>query len=178
MFPGNESAPQAEVGDRRSFERRAFAIELARVHGAGRRVERHVEEHRAAARGQRTAAGGRAFPFGAPGSLKCRWTSITAGKNGQPARVDFFASARKLRADRLNAAVFDRDVGRSTQLPVTNVPPRMTRSAMRALQFLEKRKPAASAAATSSSSTASVRMMADAAGTRAETASPPAFVRP
>ena len=62
---GHQSAPQREVGDGRRFERRALAVEVRRRDGAGRRVERHVEEQRAAAGRQRAAAGGRSFPFGA-----------------------------------------------------------------------------------------------------------------
>ena len=95
---GNQAAPQPEVGDGRGFERRALAVEFARVHRARRRVERHVEEHCSAARGQRPAAGGRAFPFGAARLVEMQMDVDHGRKHVQPARVDLLRRTRKLRA--------------------------------------------------------------------------------
>ena len=108
---GNQPTPQAEIGDRRRFERCALAVKLARIYGAGGRVERHVEEHRSAACGQSTAAGGGTLPLGAPGFVEMQMDVDHCGEHMQSASIDFFATALKLRADRLNFSVFNREVG-------------------------------------------------------------------
>ncbi len=106
----HDAAPQPEVGDRGSLERRALAVELARVHGAGRRVQRHVEEHRPAARCQRPAAGSRTFPLGAPRFVEVQMDVDHGREHVQPASVDLFGPAGKFRSDRLNPAVFNGNV--------------------------------------------------------------------
>ncbi len=92
------------------FQRGAFAVELARVDRAGRGVERHVEEERAAAGCQRAASGGGAFPFGAAGLVEVEMDVDDAWENMQSAGVDFFGGAGKVRADGGDPAVFDGEI--------------------------------------------------------------------
>ena len=93
------------------FERSAaLAIERRGIDGAGRRVQRHVEEQRSTARGQRAASRRGAFPFRAARLVEVQVDVDQPGKHVQSARVDFFSRSWELRADRYNLAVFNRDV--------------------------------------------------------------------
>ena len=113
----HEPAPQAEVGNRRRFERRPLRVHLAAVHGARRGVERHVEEHRAAAGRQRAAAAGRAFPLGASRLVEMDVHVDHRGQHQEAAGVDLLAGPRQLRSDRGDAPIVDRDVGLAARPP-------------------------------------------------------------
>ena len=94
----DDAAPQGEVGDATPFERVALGVELAAFDRARRRVQRHVEEQRAAARRQRAAAGGRAFPLGAARLVEVHVDVDQARQDGESAGIDLFGRAGQLRA--------------------------------------------------------------------------------
>ena len=89
----NKAAPHAEVGNRRLFERLSLAIDFACIHGAGSGVQRHVEEHRAAAGRERAASSRRAFPLGATWFVEVHMNVDGAGKDEEPACFDFLGVA-------------------------------------------------------------------------------------
>ena len=106
----HEPTPEREVRDRRGLERRALALDLARVDAAGRRVERHVEEQRATIRRQRAATGGRAFPPGSPRLVEVQVHVDDTGHHHESRRIDLLSRARGARTDRRDASVLDGNV--------------------------------------------------------------------
>ena len=87
--------PICEVRHGGGLERRALAIELARVDGARRRVEGHVEEQRAAAGRESAAPGGRAFPLGPAGLVEVQVHVDHARQDGQALRIDLLRVRRR-----------------------------------------------------------------------------------
>ena len=88
------------------------------VDRARRRVERHVEEQRAAAGRQRAAAGRRAFPLGAARLVEVQVHVDQAGQHEQAARIDLLARRPAAPAPIVgDAPVLDRDVGRAARRP-------------------------------------------------------------
>ena len=136
----HEPAPQTEIGDRRRFERRALRVDRVCGDRARRRIERHVEEQRAAAGRERAAAGFGAFPLGASRLVEVQVRVDEPGKYVQAGRIDFVRRApfrsgpiSTMRPSDMRMSAFTRPSGR------TSVPPRtMVSITMRALQLVEK----------------------------------------
>src|SRR5215472_11113015 len=85
---GHDAAPQSEIGNRSRAERRRFPVEFAGIHGARRRVERHIEAERAAACGERPAARRGAFPFSAAGLVEVQMYIDQARQNRKARGID------------------------------------------------------------------------------------------
>ncbi len=92
----HDSAPQREVRDGGAFQRRALLRKGRAIDGARRRVERHIEEGRAAPRCQRPASRRRAFPVGAARFVEVQVIVDHSGEDSQPARIDLTLRAGKL----------------------------------------------------------------------------------
>ena len=105
---GHEAAPEAEVDARRGPRRLELGVEGGAVEHRRRRVQRHVEERREAARGQRGAAGREPFPVRAAGLVEVHVRVQPAGQDEQAARVELLARAGQLRLDGRDQAVGDR----------------------------------------------------------------------
>ena len=126
----DEAAPEPEV-DARSCARAAasLASKPAPSIVGGRRVQRHVEERREPARGERGAAGREPFPVRPAGLVEVHVRVQPAGEDVQPGRVDLVPRPGQLGLDRRDHAVGDADVSALARRPaVTTSPPRTTRS--------------------------------------------------
>ena len=85
-------------------------VDFSGVHRARRRVQRHVEEERAAAGRKRPAAGGRALPLRSPGLVEMHVHVDDAREHEQPVRVDLFPSTCEVRPTPPDRAVINRQV--------------------------------------------------------------------
>ena len=154
---GHQPAPQREVCNGRGLERGAFAIELAHVHRAWGRIERHVEEERAAAGRKRAASRRTAFPVRPAGLVEVQVHVDQARHHQQAAGIDLQPAASDVRRHLANAAILDRHVRSlltARRHHCSSADDQICHAGVPAMSSSTAR-PTASAAATSSSSTAS-----------------------
>ena len=78
------------------------------VHGAGRGIERHVEEQRAAASRERSTASRRTFPLRPPGFVEVQM-HVDARQHELPV-ASIFAAARDVGRYFANPSILDREV--------------------------------------------------------------------
>src|SRR5204862_2951137 len=89
-----------------------FAIHFRRIYGARRGIERHVEEHGAAADGKGAAPGCRPFPFGSTRLVEMQMNIDAAGENEKTASVNLAGAAgADVRSELGNPLVLDSHVG-------------------------------------------------------------------
>ena len=108
---GDESAPEGKVCDGGGGESSSFAIKFARVDGAGRGVQGHVEEERAASGCQRAAAGFRAFPISAAGFVEVQVDVDESGQDCEARSIDRVLRRREFRGYCNDPLVFDGYIG-------------------------------------------------------------------
>src|SRR6202000_1371530 len=149
----NQPAPDAEVRDGGSLEGSAFSVELARVNGAGRGVERHIEEDRAASRRKRATAGRGAFPLDAARCVEVQMDVNQRGENMQAPGIDF-GRPGKFWLNGRDRFAFDSNVGAKESLGCDNGSPAYNHRIQAAFSSSSKKfMPAVSAASTSSGKT-------------------------
>jgi hypothetical protein len=108
----DDATVEAEVGHGFGFERGSLGIEVGGGDGAGRGIQRHVDEHGATAGGQSAASGEGAFPIGAAWLVEMHVDIDQSRENGQTACVEFCAGSGQLRTDSRDCFTFDGDVGK------------------------------------------------------------------
>ena len=121
---GDEAAPEAEVDERRAASGLDLEVERRAVDRRRRRVQRHVEEARAATGGEGRGAGREPLPVGAPRIVEMHVRIDDAGEDVEAGGVDLRRGiARELRPDVGDQAVEDPDVGPcNTVGPTTRAP--------------------------------------------------------
>ncbi len=109
----DKASPKAEVDLRRTPHRGQLQVESLDGRRDRQVVQRHVDEARVAARGQRCRAVGDVLPVGSAGLVEVDVRVDAAGKDVQPRGVDLFAASCRIRTDLGDDPILDRDIRRT-----------------------------------------------------------------